>query len=131
MTQEEIFAAVDGYFNRHLDKAYWNNLPEDTRAGAVEMAFNDVSGQITGLTMTNITADSVAIKAVAEQAVFLARNYDSIAEGKITTSESAEGVSAGYTLLGSVSFGIAPRAASFIQHAKRLYFANSARIVRG
>ena len=131
MTQEELFAAVDEYFNRHLDKAYWSNLPEDTRAGSVEMAFNDVAGQITGLTMTNITADSVAMKAVAEQAVFLARNYDSIAEGKITTSESAEGVSAGYTLLGSVSFGIAPRAASMIQSVKRLYCGNSVRIARG
>ena len=131
MTQEELFAAVDGYFNRHLDKAYWNNLPEDTRAGAVTMAFNDVAGQVNGLTMQNITADAVAIHAVAEQAVFLVRNYESIAEGKITTSESAEGVSAGYTLLESTSFGIAPRAAAMIKHVKRLYCANSARIARG
>lgn len=131
MTQEELITAVDGYFNRHLDKKYWNELAEDTRAGAVAMAFNDVSAQISGLKMENLSADAVAVNAIAEQAVFLVRNYESISEGKITTSESVEGVSAGYTLLGSVSFGISPRAASLIQYAKRLYCANSARIVRG
>ena len=131
MTQEELITAVDGYFNRHLDKKYWNELPEDTRAGAVEMAFNDVAGQIPGLKMANLTADAIAVHAIAEQAVFLVRNYDSIAEGKITTSESAEGVSAGYTLLGSASFGISPRASLMIKHAKTLYCASSARIVRG
>ncbi len=131
MTQEELITAVDGYFDRHLDKKYWNEQPEETRAGAVAMAFNDVSAQISGLRMENLSADAVAVNAIAEQAVFLVRNYESISEGKITTSESVEGVSAGYTLLGSVSFGISPRAASLIQYAKRLYCANSARIVRG
>ena len=131
MTQEELITAVDGYFDRHLDKAYWHSLPEETRAGAVVMAYNDVAGQIAGLSMDKITSDAVVINAIAEQAVFLVRNYDSIAEGKITTSESTEGVSAGYTLLGSVSFGIAPRASNLIQYAKRLYCANSVRVARG
>lgn len=131
MTQEELIFAVDEYFDHHLDKKFWNEQPEETRAGAVSMAFNDVAGQIPGLTIKNISPDAIVIYAIAEQAVFLIRNYDSMAEGKITTSESAEGVSAGYTLLGSTSIGIAPRAANLVQYAKRLYCANSARIARG
>ena len=131
MTREELIIAVDNYFDCHLDKAYWRGLPEETRAGAVIMAYNDVAGQISGLTMDNITPDAVVINAIGEQAVFLVRNYDSIAEGKVATSESAEGVSAGYTLLGSASFGIAPRASNLIQYAKRLYCANSVRVARG
>ena len=50
MTQEELIIAVDEYFNRHLDKKFWNEQPKETRAGAVSMAFNDVAGQIPGLT---------------------------------------------------------------------------------
>lgn len=130
MTQTELNAAVDNYFTVHLDKEYWFALDADKRAATVAMAFSDIAALIPGLTLNNLTADSAAVKAVAEQAVFLNRNYETIAEGKVVTSEGAEGISVGYTLVGT-SFQISPRAETFIKHAKRLYFGGFTRISRG
>ena len=129
MTLSEVNSAVDSYFTAHLDYAYWRDLDAEKKLGAVAMAIDDILS-ILNVTLERITSDSAAVKAVAEQAVYLSRNYESIAEGKVATSESVEGISAGYTLIGS-SFGISPRAETFIKQAKSQYFGGSVRVMRG
>lgn len=130
MELEEIRTAVDGYFSVHLDAGYWNNLDAQTRLSAVTMAISDICSVVQGLTLDRITPESPAINAIAEQAVYLVRNYETIAEGKVATSESAEGISTGYTLINS-SFGISPRAEAFTNQLKRLFYAGTVRIARG
>lgn len=131
MNKVELETAIESYFSVHLDKDYWESLPVEKRSGAIIMAFGDICAMVTGLTIDKIkSADSAAVKAVAEQAVFLSRHYETIADGKVATSEGVEGVSAGYTLIGS-SFGISPRAEIFIKQAKREITGNSVRISRG
>lgn len=131
MNKVELELAIDSYFSNHLDNVYWVSLLPEKRAGAISMAFGDIGAIVTGLTIDKIpSADSATVKAVAEQAVFLARHYETIADGKIATSESVEGVSTGYTLIGS-SFAISPRAETFIKQAKREIMGNSVRLQRG
>ena len=131
MNKVELETAIDEYFSNHLDKTYWEELTTDKRSSAIAMAFGDIGAMVTGLTIDKIpSADSPTVKAVAEQAVFLARHYETIADGKIATSESVEGVSAGYTLIGS-SFVISPRAEALIKQAKREIMGNSVRLQRG
>ena len=130
MTYEEFFSAVDQYFVNHLDAKFWSELPVESRHAAANMAVDDVLSELAGVTRERIIAGSYTFKAVAEQAVFLARNYESMTEGKVVTSEGLEGLSTGYTLI-SDKFGIAPRAASFIKRAKTLTNGGSMRIMRG
>lgn len=130
MELSEIRTAVDSYFQTHLDFAYWNTLEDDMRTAAVTMAVSDICSVIPGLTINAITETSAALKAVAEQAVYLTRNYETISEGKVATSESVEGLSTGYSLIGG-SFGISPRAEMFISQTKRLLTGGTVRITRG
>ena len=129
MTLSEVNSDVDSYFTAHLDSAYWGGLDAEKKLGAVAMALDDILS-ILNVTLERITPDSAAVKAVAEQAVYLSRNYESIADGKVATSESVEGISTGYTLIGS-SFGISPRAETFIKQSKREFFGGCVRVMRG
>ena len=130
MTIEELATLVDQYFALHLDSSYWGQLSIDIKMGAISMASSDIFALVPRLSMDTIQSGSAAIKAIAEQAVFLSRNYDQIQEGKVLTSESVEGISAGYTLIGS-SFGLSSRASSYIDQAKRENMGSTIRIVRG
>ena len=130
MTLAEIQKAVDDYFSLHLDASYWGSLDGQMRLSAVTMGLSDICAVIPQITLDAITDGSPALKAVAEQAVYLVRNYESISEGKVVTSESAEGLSTGYSLIGG-NYGISPRAESFIIQAKRQFCGNSLRITRG
>lgn len=129
MTLEEINIAVDDYFAVHLDAAFWNGLEPEKKLGAVAMAANDILS-ILNIPIDIISGGSSAIKAIAEQSVYLARNYESMSEGKVATSESVEGISAGYTLIGN-NYGISPRAETFIKQAKREFFGGCVRVMRG
>jgi hypothetical protein len=130
MTADELFNHIEAYFNTHLDSAFWSGLSVESRRAAVSMALDDVLAELPGATLPKMSAGSYTFKAIAEQAVFLARNYESMTEGKVVTSESVEGLSTGYTLI-SDKFGIGNRAASFIKRAKTLTNGGSMRIVRG
>lgn len=130
MELSEIHGAVDKYFQTHLDAGYWNGLGADIRQSAVVMAVSDICAVVTGLKLEAITENSPDLKAIAEQAVYLSRNYETISEGKVVTSESVEGLSTGYSLIGN-SYGISPRASVFINQAKQLICGRSLRIVRG
>jgi hypothetical protein len=130
MTESELLSAVDGYFSAHLDSGYWLSVNEDTRAAACAMAANDVLSALPGADLARVKPGSYALKAIAEQSVYLARHYETIADGKVLTSEGVEGISASYTLIGS-TFGLSSRAQTFIKRAVREEMGGTARLTRG
>lgn len=130
MTREELIQAVDTYFLTHLDKSFWAGLASDSREAAVSMALDDILSELPGVTLEGMKTGSFAFKAVAEQAVYLARNYESLSEGKVITGEGAEGVNASYTLI-NANAGISFRAAAYIQRAKSAITGGSLHISRG
>ena len=130
MTGTDLASAVDRYFETHLDSAFWSGLTSAAKTGAVAMACNDVLSELPGVVLDDLSNDTYAVKAIAEQAVYLARNYENINEGKVLTSESVEGLSEGYTLVSS-KVGLSFRAESFIKRAKSAYFGGSVRVFRG
>ena len=130
MTHCELLAAVDSYFLTHLDSEFWSNISKESKAGAVNMAFDDVLSELPGVLPSEIKPGSFAFKAVAEQAVYLARNYESLQEGKVVTSESVEGISNSYTLI-SDKIGLSFRASAFINKAKSIINGGSVRVARG
>lgn len=130
MTGAELSAAVDRYFETHLDAEFWTGLSLAAKSGAVAMALDDVLSELPGMMLDDLTANSYAVKAIAEQAVYLARNYESMNEGKVLTSESVEGISEGYTIV-SGKVGLSFRAEAFIKRAKSAYLGGSVRVVRG
>ncbi len=84
------------------------------------------------VTLDAVSPDSAVVMATGEQAVYLARNYANMTEGKVVTSESIDGISVGYTLVGTGSAnGVCFRAAQFISQAKRMFSAGTVRISRG
>ncbi|MDD4817303.1 MAG: hypothetical protein PHI85_04975 [Victivallaceae bacterium] len=129
MTASELLTAVDAYFVTHLDAEFWGGLSVEKKTAAVTMALSDVMAEIPGKALENVTAGSLAFKAVAEQAVYLARNYENLTEGKVVTGESVEGISNSYTLIGS-NAGIGFRAAAYIKRAKASALGSSVRIER-
>lgn len=130
MTGAELAAAVDRYFESHLDSAFWSGLASASKTGAVTMACDDVLSELPGIVLDDLSEDTYAFKAIAEQAVYLVRNYESLNEGKVLTSESVEGLSEGYTLISS-KVGLSFRAEAFIKRAKQAYLGGSVRVIRG
>jgi hypothetical protein len=128
MTDLELLQYVDGYFNTHLDKTFWTGLTEEMRMSSIAMAQSDILAELNAdeLDSTNIPS----LKAVAEQAVYLARNYENLNENKIATSENIEGISTGYTLIGNKP-GISHRAVSFIKQAKKANLSRFTSFSRG
>lgn len=130
MTSEELSAAVDAYFANHLDKSFWTGLTSDVKSASIEMATGDVLNEIPGLNLDRVTSGCSAFKAIAEQAVYLARHYSDLAEGRLTAQESIESVSASYKYLGSGN-GLGHRAEAYVKAAKRENWAGTTRVVRG
>ncbi|MPN00147.1 hypothetical protein SDC9_147341 [bioreactor metagenome] len=130
MTREELATHVDEYLADHLDRSFWQGLDGETRSASVSMALVDVLAELPGLSLETMTATGFAAKAIAEQAVFLARNYANINEGKVVTAEGVAGVSTTYTLIGG-SPGLSFRAISFIGQAKRSILGGTVRVSRG
>lgn len=130
MTPEELSTAVNTYFASHLDSAYWTSLAAATKSSAVTMAVNDVLSLVPRLeSLDDVEDGSYAFKAIAEQAVFLARNYGNLTEGKVVTSENVSGISVGYTLIGNAI--VSSRAEQYIKMAKRAALGGTCRISRG
>lgn len=130
MTGAELMTEVNTYLASHLDASYWSSLTSSVKTGAVTMALNDVQAELSGMTLGTLKSESFAVKAIAEQAVFLARNYSDMTEGKVVTGESVEGISNSYTLI-SDKAGISFRAAAFIKKAKSAITGCSVHISRG
>lgn len=130
MTEAELADAVNAYFASHLDAAFWGGLSAAAKDGAVAMAQSDILAELPGVTLADISTGCFALKAIAEQAVYLARNYDRMTEGKVLTSESVEGLSEGYTLINS-KVGLSFRAEAFLKRAKSAFSGATLRVVRG
>ena len=133
MTGAEIAEAVNAAMAAHLDAAFWARQESARTAAAVNMATGDVLAKLPGLTADKITdATGPVICAIAEQSVYLLRNYDAQTEGKVVTSEGVEGLSVGYTLIGDAgNVGFAPRAMTFIMQAKQALRGKKMRFNRG
>lgn len=127
MNDTELLAAVDSYFAAHLDAAFWSGRSAPDKNAAVTMAKNQVLAEL------NLSAvpDQIpnVIFAIAEQAVFLAHNYDSMKEGKVVTGESVGDLSVSYSLL--AGSGISTFARFFLDTAKRAVSPALVRIGRG
>ena len=130
MTESELLGSVNEYLANHLDKSFWDGLDESAKSASVAMATFDILADLPGVSISGIKPDSFTSKAIAEQAVFLARNYENINEGKVVTSENVGGVSQGYTLIGDHP-GLSFRAVAFIKRAKAAITGCSMRISRG
>ncbi len=121
MTFAELQTSVNSYFAVHMDASYWAGLDDTAKANATSTALSDILAAVGLADVSEIADATPAAKAVAEQAVYLSRNYAEIATGKATTSEGLGDLSASYTLLSDASkWGISPRAQSFIKQAKAL-----------
>lgn len=130
MTREELTTFVDEYLADHLDKSFWQGLDAEKRSASVSMALVDVLAELPGLSLDAMPVSGFAARAVAEQAVFLARNYENINEGKVVTGEGVAGISTSYTMIGD-SAGLSFRAISFIRQAKRSILGGTVRVSRG
>ena len=129
MTQAEVEIVIDDYFNIHLDKDYWTGLTAEVRTACVSMAVSDVCVELNITELDPLNAPS--LKAVAEQAVFLSRNYGKQKEGKVVISQTLPpGLSQSFKLLNGDNPIIAPRAKLFIKQAKAAT-SRTIRLVRG
>jgi|GEM_PF-2113508 hypothetical protein len=129
MTREELSAAVDSYFANHLDKEYWTGLTGVVKSASIEMATGDILAELS-IKIDHVVSGSSAFKAIAEQAVYLARHYSELSEGWLPTQESVEGVSVGYKYLGEGN-GISHRAEAYIKAAKKEALKGTVRVTRG
>lgn len=127
MTDAELIAAVNEYFTAHMDSSFWTARSAEEKAAAVTMAKNQVLTEL-NLTSVPVLVPSVTM-AIAEQAVFLAHNYDSMKEGKVVTGESVGDLSVSYSLLSVSGFGAFAKV--FIDAARRACSPALVRVGRG
>jgi hypothetical protein len=131
MTTEELQQAVNEYLEAHLDKAFWASKSGETQEASVRMATADILSELPGApSLDQIPDAGNAVWAIAEQALFLARNYSAMTENRVISSESVEGISASYRPIGSGQ-GIGHRAEIFLKAARREMGRGSVRISRG
>ncbi|MBO4620363.1 MAG: hypothetical protein J5654_09670 [Victivallales bacterium] len=134
MTDAEILTAVNAIFDTHLDGEYWAGLENTRKTAAVKTATLDILARVAWLSQEDIAANSPALYAIAEQAVYLSRNYADQTSGKVITSESVEGLSVGYTLVGGTSkwgIGLSPRAEAYLNQLSKSRFKGGIYLTRG
>ncbi|MBE6370781.1 MAG: hypothetical protein E7055_01740 [Lentisphaerae bacterium] len=127
MTDAELIAAVNEYLAAHMDAAFWSARSNEEKAAAVTMAKNQVLAEL-NLSAVPLLVPSVTM-AIAEQAVFLAHNYESMKEGKVVTGESVGDLSVSYSLLSGSGFGSFAKV--FIDAARRACSPTLVRVGRG
>lgn len=133
MTEAELFECVEAALANHLDASYWSALDESVRRAAVSMAMFDVLAEIPGATLDSVESGSFIVQAIAEQAAYLARNYETMTDGRIATSETIESVSASYSFIGGDASNarLSFRAAAYIRKAKAAICGAALRVARG
>ena len=127
MTDADLIAAVNTCLAAHIAASFWTARSPEEKTAAVTMAKNQVLGEL-GLSAVPDQIPNV-VYAIAEQAVFLAQNYDSMKEGKVVTGESVGDLSVSYSLLSGS--GISSFAQVFIAAARRVCSPALVRIGRG
>lgn len=102
------------YFATHLDADYWAALTEAKRTAALTMAEKHIAA---------VTGSRECPEAVCEQAVWLIRNHDNQAAGRVVTGQSLDGMgSQSFEILGSRTgryAGIAPAAELLVKALPR------------
>lgn len=122
MTDAEILEQLNEIFASHLDADYWASQTDGRKAAAAKTATMDILARVPWLAQDDIEAGSAALYAIAEQAVYLSRNYSEQTGGKVITSESVEGLSVGYTLVGGAGkwgLGLSPRAEAYLEQLQK------------
>lgn len=125
MTSAELKTNVDAFFETHLDSNLWYYAGDKEKV--CQMAARDILALLPSMDLDQAIPGSTLLSAIGEQTVFLLRNYQSQTDGKVVMSESVEGVSASYALIGR-NAGIAPRAQLYIDQLRR---SRSVRLRRG
>lgn len=122
MTFAELTGVIDDILRNSLDAAYWAAVAGPTQNAAINMATKDILARLPGVRLDDVpsSTDGPVVNAIAEQTVYLLRTHDEQAEGKVVTGEGVQGLSVSYTLIGdAANVGLAPRAATYLQQAKR------------
>lgn len=123
----ELRQKVDDYLTSHMDAAFWHSRSEAEKTAALTMSKNLVCAELCRAAVDDSIPE--AIYAIAEQAVYLARNYETMREGKIVTSEGVGDLSVGYTLLAGSGWSMF--AQIFLTQAKKATTPALIRIGRG
>jgi len=93
------------YFETHLDADYWAGLTDAKRTAALTTAAKQIAA---------VAGSQECPDAVCEQAVWLIRNHDNQAAGRVITGQTLQGLgSQSFEILGSRTgkyAGIAPAA---------------------
>ena len=134
MTTQELFTAVSDVISAGLDADYW--AEQQTRQeAAFNTAVGDILARLPGVKVDDLTSDNGnVLYAIAEQAVYLLRNYGSQTSGTAVTSESVDGLAVAYGVIGKSDGIISPRAMAYLDAAIaeiRAGKAANVRFVRG
>ena len=137
MTTADLTSAASASLAVHLDAAYWTALAAASKTASLAMAADDVLARLSvspESIQPGTQAASLIAHAIAEQALYLSRNYASQASapaGRVTAAESIDGVSVSYSQTGSTeSIGFSARAELYINRARKALLA-SLRLSRG
>lgn len=124
MTDTEILAAVNAYFTNHLDHETWAKKNDQEKKNLVSMSKLDVCACIPSLNVENLEDPESAsyrpckadffIAAIAEQSIFLARNYAERSTGRVVQSQSIGNLSQTYQYLAGDG-ELCARANSFVK----------------
>lgn len=118
MTDSELKNAVFSAISAGLDADFWaDNALKQT--AAYNSAKNDLFARVSGLSLDTITAaiQTPVIMAIAEQALYLLRNYEEQASGPGIAAESVDGISITYSGNGGDSI-MSPRSLAYIDQIK-------------
>ena len=134
MTKQELFTAVSAVIAAGLDADYWTEQLAKQQA-AFNTALGDILARLPGVKVDDLTADNTnVLYAIAEQSVYLLRNYGSQTSGTAVTSESVDGLAVAYGVIGKSDGIISPRAMAYLDAAIaeiRAGKAANVRFVRG
>ena len=119
MTDAELKTAVFAAISAGLDAEYWASQ-QSKQDAAYNTAKNDIFARIAGLKVADVSADDTnVILAIAEQSLWLLRNYASTTDQvSAILSESVDGISRSYAASAETQNGtLSPRALAYLQQA--------------
>lgn len=128
MTDPEIITAVNAYLSNHLDGEYWRAKNETEKGQVIAMAKMEVCACVPFLDVERLEDPESAstrpgkadffIAAIAEQALFLSRNYAERNQDRVVQSETVGPLSQTFAYLSS-NGDLCSRANTFLKRLKR------------
>jgi len=119
MTDSELKNAVFSAISAGLDAEFWaDNALKQT--AAYNSAKNDVFARVSGLSLDAITPgiQTPVVMAIAEQALYLLRNYAEQSTGQAVASESVDGLAVAYGVINKSDGILSPRALAYLDNIK-------------